>query len=161
MDLDKSKRSRRILSVAFLAFIALLIILSAFFGNGNKVENVSSAHPNIIFFLVDDLGWQDVSEPFWDKKTPLNEKYNTPNVELLADEGMKFTNAYASCVCSPTRVSGLTGMNAARHRVTNWTLRKNIMRYTKKSRSISLRDLKYKYEFLILLTQPIHWFQTI
>jgi len=125
MDLDKSKRSRRILSVAFLAFIALLIILSAFFGNGNKVENVSSAHPNIIFFLVDDLGWQDVSEPFWDKKTPLNEKYNTPNVELLADEGMKFTNAYASCVCSPTRVSGLTGMNAARHRVTNWTLRKN------------------------------------
>ena len=37
---------------------------------------------------------------------------------------MKFTQAYASAVCSPTRVSALTGMNVARHRVTNWTLRK-------------------------------------
>ncbi len=81
--------------------------------------------PNIIFFLVDDLGWQDTSEPFWKETTPLNEKYHTPNIEKLADEGMKFTNAYASCVCSPTRVSGLTGMNAARHRVTNWTLRRD------------------------------------
>jgi arylsulfatase A-like enzyme len=43
----------------------------------------------------------------------------------LAAEGMKFTQAYASSVCSPTRVSLMTGLNAARHRVTNWTLRKN------------------------------------
>lgn len=125
MDLESSKRSRRILSLAFLAFIAILIIVSAIFKNKKTVEEGVSENPNIIFFLVDDLGWQDVSEPFWTEKTVLNEKYNTPNVEKLADEGMKFTNAYASCVCSPTRVSGLTGMNAARHRVTNWTLRKD------------------------------------
>jgi arylsulfatase A-like enzyme len=42
-------------------------------------------------------------------------------MEKLANEGMKFTNAYACSVCTPTRVSFLTGMNAAHHRVTNWT----------------------------------------
>ena len=81
--------------------------------------------PNIIFFLVDDMGWQDTSEPFYKEITALNKRYYTPNLEKLADEGVKFTQAYACAVCSPTRVSLMTGMNAARHRVTNWTLRKN------------------------------------
>ncbi|MBM3310787.1 MAG: sulfatase [Candidatus Aminicenantes bacterium] len=81
--------------------------------------------PNIVVFLVDDLGWQDVSEPFHKERTPFNDRYKTPNVERLAAQGMKFTQAYASAVCSPTRVSLMTGMNAARHRVTNWTLRQN------------------------------------
>lgn len=78
--------------------------------------------PNIIFFLVDDMGWQDSSEPFWTRKTDFNDRYRTPNMERLADEGVKFTNAYSCSVCSPTRVSWISGMNAARHRVTNWTL---------------------------------------
>lgn len=77
--------------------------------------------PNIIFFLVDDMGWQDTSEPFWDSITPANRKYRTPNMQRLARTGMKFTNAYATPVCTPTRVSFLSGMNASRHRVTNWT----------------------------------------
>jgi arylsulfatase A-like enzyme len=42
-------------------------------------------------------------------------------MQRLADEGMKFTNAYATPVCTPTRVSLLTGMNVAHHRVTLWT----------------------------------------
>ena len=78
--------------------------------------------PNIILFFVDDLGWQDTSVPFWNKSTPNNQRYQTPNMERLAAQGIKFTNAYATPVCSPTRVSLMTGMNAARHRVTNWTL---------------------------------------
>ena len=78
--------------------------------------------PNIILFFVDDLGWQDTSVPFWNKSTPYNQRYQTPNMERLAAQGIKFTNAYATPVCSPTRVSLMTGMNAARHRVTNWTL---------------------------------------
>lgn len=82
--------------------------------------------PNIIFFLVDDMGWQETSVPFHPEVTALNRRYKTPNMERLAAEGMKFTQAYASAVCSPTRVSALTGMNVARHRVTNWTLRKNV-----------------------------------
>lgn len=83
------------------------------------------ARPNIVFFLVDDMGWQETSVPFHGAVTELNRRYRTPNMGRLASEGMKFTQAYASAVCSPTRVSGLTGMNVARHRVTNWTLRRN------------------------------------
>ncbi len=77
--------------------------------------------PNIILFMVDDMGWQDTSVPFWTEKTPLNKQFHTPSMQRLANEGMKFTNAYATPVCTPTRVSLLTGMNAAHHGVTNWT----------------------------------------
>ena len=81
--------------------------------------------PNIILFLVDDMGWQDTSVPFYHERTPFNDIYHTPNMERLASQGMKFTQAYSHSVCSPTRVSLMSGMNAARHRVTNWTLRRN------------------------------------
>jgi arylsulfatase A-like enzyme len=77
--------------------------------------------PNIILFLVDDMGWQDCSLPFWDKPTKLNATYHTPNMERLAAKGMMLTNAYSNAVCTPTRVSLMTGMNVARHGVTNWT----------------------------------------
>lgn len=83
--------------------------------------------PNIIMFLVDDMGWQDTSVPFWTEVTPYNRLYQTPNMERLATEGMKFTQAYSTPVCSPTRISLLTGMNAARHRVTNWTLHPDVL----------------------------------
>ena len=86
---------------------------------------VVSDNPNIVLFFVDDMGWQDTSVPFWDQRTPYNELYHTPNMERLAEAGMKFTQAYSTAVCSPTRVSLMTGMNAARHRVTNWTLYKD------------------------------------
>lgn len=82
--------------------------------------------PNIVLFYVDDMGWQDSSLPFHSQETRLNRIYRTPNMEELAREGMKFTQAYAYAVCSPSRISLMTGMNAARHQVTNWTLRKNL-----------------------------------
>ena len=85
----------------------------------------STNKPNIVLFLVDDMGWQDTSVSFYSAVTPLNRKYRTPSMERLAASGMKFTQAYACSVCSPTRVSLMTGLNAARHRVTNWTLKKN------------------------------------
>ncbi|MEC3908483.1 sulfatase [Tamlana sp. 2201CG12-4] len=81
--------------------------------------------PNIVLFFVDDMGWQDTSVPFHTEITQLNNQYHTPNMEQLAREGMKFTQAYATSVCSPSRISLMTGMNAARHRVTNWTLFKD------------------------------------
>ena len=81
--------------------------------------------PNILLFMVDDMGWQDTSVPFHSEITPLNQRYHTPSMERLADMGTKFTQAYASSVSSPSRCSLLTGANAARHRVTNWTLRKD------------------------------------
>ena len=113
------------ISVIFPAMIkklALLILLVSVFSCSEETQK----KPNIIIFLVDDMGWQDTSVPFWSEKTHFNERYQTPNMERLAREGMKFTQAYATSVCSPTRVSLITGMNAARHRVTNWTLEKDV-----------------------------------
>jgi len=86
---------------------------------------VGPPRPNIVYFFIDDMGWQDTSVPFHTEVTPLNKRYCTPNMEKLAAQGMKFTQAYACAVCSPSRVSLMTGLNAARHGVTNWTLRKN------------------------------------
>lgn len=77
--------------------------------------------PNIIVFLVDDMGWMDTSVPFGDGVKELNKRYHTPNMERLAKEGMKFTNAYAAPVCTPSRVSMLTGMSVINHGITNWT----------------------------------------
>jgi arylsulfatase A-like enzyme len=77
---------------------------------------VSGAAPvsNVLFFLVDDLGWHDLGcygSPF----------YETPHVDALAASGMRFTNAYAACpVCSPTRASIMTGKYPARVRVTDY-----------------------------------------
>ena len=83
----------------------------------------SAKSPNILFILADDMGWQDSSVCFTDTPTPLNQRFETPALEKLASEGMKFTNAYANAVCSPSRVSFLTGQSSARHRVTQWTFR--------------------------------------
>jgi arylsulfatase A-like enzyme/lysophospholipase L1-like esterase len=97
---------------------------------GLLVSSLSGAapagRPNILFFLVDDMGWQETSVPFHSETTALNQRYHTPNMQRLAGGALKFTQAYASAVCSPTRVSAISGMSAARHRVTNWTLRKNV-----------------------------------
>ncbi len=84
-------------------------------------QNAQEQKPNIIVFMVDDMGWMDTSLPFGDEALELNRIYHTPNMERLAREGMKFSNAYATPVCTPTRVSLLTGMNVASHKVTNWT----------------------------------------
>lgn len=77
--------------------------------------------PNIIVFMVDDMGWQDTSYPFDTIASAFNKKYHTPNMERLAHEGVAFTNAYSTPVCTPSRVSMLTGMNTSQHHVTNWT----------------------------------------
>jgi arylsulfatase A-like enzyme len=96
-------------------------ILLCFLLSTHAVLFAQPSRPNIIVFLVDDMGWQDTSVPFWKELTPLNKRYHTPNMERLAKAGMKFTSAYATPVCTPTRVSMLTGMNASRHGITNWT----------------------------------------
>ena len=107
--------------------ISLFVFLVLLFSGCSPLNNEEDARPNIILFLVDDMGWQDTSVPFWTEKTPFNELYRTPNMVRLAAQGTKFTQAYATPVCSPTRISLLTGMNAARHRVTNWTLHRDVL----------------------------------
>ena len=69
--------------------------------------------PNFIFFLVDDMGYSDVG-------CFGSEYYETPNIDRLAEEGMKFTSAYAaSTVCAPTRASLLTGKYPGRLHITH------------------------------------------
>ncbi len=82
--------------------------------------------PNIVLFLVDDMGLMDTSISMLTdkegkpKRHPLNDWYRTPNMERLAAMGARFSNFYSHSVCSPTRVSIMTGQNAARHRTTDY-----------------------------------------
>ncbi len=70
--------------------------------------------PNFLFILVDDLGWADLG--CYGSKF-----YESPNIDKLASQGMRFTNAYAgSPVCSPTRASIMTGKHPARLNITDW-----------------------------------------
>ncbi len=70
--------------------------------------------PNILFLLIDDLGWRDVS-------CYGSSFYETPNIDRLSAQGMRFTDAYASCpVCSPTRASLMSGKYPARVGVTQF-----------------------------------------
>lgn len=86
-------------------------------------EEHGDRRPNMVLFLVDDLGWQDLAVPFHTMRTPFNETYHTPHAAQLARQGRVFTNAYAaSPVCTPTRVSIMTGRHPARTRITDWTL---------------------------------------
>jgi len=77
--------------------------------------------PNILFFLVDDLGWQDTAVAFDARRSDLQKHYRTPNLQRLAQHGVQFTSAYAQSVCTPSRVSMISGMNSARSGVTFWT----------------------------------------
>lgn len=105
--------------------ICLFVTVPTVVAQVESGKAVTGEKPNILFFFVDDMGWQNTSEPFWTERTNLNNYYRTPNMEKLARAGMKFTQAYACAVCSPSRISLMTGMNAARHKVTNWTLLKD------------------------------------
>ncbi|MDO8586757.1 MAG: sulfatase [Armatimonadota bacterium] len=70
--------------------------------------------PNFVFILADDLGWADLN-------CYGNTFHETPNIDRLAAEGVRFTNAYAACpVCSPTRASIMTGRYPARIGLTDW-----------------------------------------
>lgn len=82
-----------------------------------------STLPNLVFVLVDDLGWQDLSVALAAEKTGFNELYRTPHLDRMAAQGIAFTQAYSSSpVCTPTRAAILTGLHPARTRITDWTL---------------------------------------
>ena len=82
--------------------------------------------PNIVLFLVDDMGLMDTSVPFLTDaagkpvRQPLNDWYRTPGMERLAAQGTRFSQFYAQGVSSPSRASLMTGQDAARHRTNNW-----------------------------------------
>ncbi len=92
---------------------AICLILSLL-TTAHEAPAQQQAQPNIIIFLVDDLGWRDLGcygSTF----------YQTPRIDQLAGMGMRFTDAYAACtVCSPTRASIMTGQYPARLHITDW-----------------------------------------
>ena len=90
-----------ILVFALLAFIA-------------DVLAANQPKTNVILILIDDLGWKDVG--CYGSKF-----YQTPNIDRLADDGMKFTDGYAACnVCSPSRAAVVSGKSPARLLLTQW-----------------------------------------
>ncbi|MAC50864.1 MAG: N-acetylgalactosamine-6-sulfatase [Verrucomicrobiales bacterium] len=69
--------------------------------------------PNVLFILIDDMGWMDLG-------CQGNKNLRTPNIDNLAKGGMRFTDAYAPApVCSPTRAAIITGQSPARLQITN------------------------------------------
>lgn len=95
--------------------ISLLLICSCIsFMSSVVAQTKTTKQPNILMILVDDLGWRDLSSYGSDF-------YQTPNIDRLAKSGIKFTQAYAAAhICSPTRMSILTGQHPARLHVTDW-----------------------------------------
>lgn len=87
-----------------ISIVSLLIVLPAC-NNTEKSETNSRQKPNIIYIMADDLGWGDLS--CYGQK-----KFQTPNIDKLASEGMRFTQHYAgSTVCAPSRCVLMTGLH--------------------------------------------------
>ena len=77
----------------------------------NVVSPAETPTMNVVLFLIDDLGWKDLG-------CQGSDYYQTPNIDRLAAEGTRFTDAYAACaLCSPTRASVMTGQYPARNTV--------------------------------------------
>jgi len=91
-------------------FPVLLFLMLYSCSDAGKAEEKA----NFVFILVDDLGWADLG-------VYGSTFHETPNLDKLAGESLRFTNAYAACpVCSPTRTSIMTGKYPARTGVTDW-----------------------------------------
>lgn len=92
----------------FITSVALFVLFAA------SSLAASDSKPNIVLILADDLGWRGLS-------CYGSDYHETPHLDALAQEGMRFTDAYsASPVCSPTRASILTGKHPARLNMTIW-----------------------------------------
>jgi arylsulfatase A-like enzyme len=86
--------------------------------------SVFAGQPNVVVFLVDDLGYMDIGANNPDCF------YETPNIDKLAASGMRFTDGYAANpVCSPTRYSLMTGKYPTRAKATDWFTSKRTGRF--------------------------------
>jgi len=86
----------------------LIFVIVSFSIQDVIAESEKGSRPNIVFILADDLGWADL--PCYG-----NTFNEAPNLDNLAEAGIRFTNAYAACpVCSPTRASIQSGQYPAR-----------------------------------------------
>ncbi|MRX63439.1 sulfatase [Maribacter luteus] len=118
-------------------FLALMTLLSASCKNEDHLSD--SNKPNILFIVVDDLGYADLS-------VMGSEYYETPNIDAVAKSGNVFTNGYATCsVCSPSRASLLNGQFTARHGITQFVGAPSGSEWKKKNRYTKLLPPEYKH----------------
>ncbi len=104
--------------------LPIAVLLFLLFGcRSTGAGRGEATRPNLVVVLVDDLGWHDTELRMHATEAPFQWAYRTPNVLRLAAEGMVFTQAYAAApVCTPSRISLLTGQSPARHGSTYWIL---------------------------------------
>ncbi len=101
------KNKRDFFKLCAAAGLAFLLPVDSFAADAKN-------QPNVLFILVDDLGWMDLG-------CQGSRSYQTPNIDRLAQSAVRFTDAYASSpVCSPTRASIMTGKYPARLNITDW-----------------------------------------
>ena len=109
---------------AFSSLVAALVLTAFASCSPAQPPNFDGSRPNIIFLLLDDMGYADIGAYG-------NTYHRTPNIDRLAVEGLRFTNAYAAAPnCSPTRASILTGRWPARTGVTQY-LPGNVLPYAR------------------------------
>ena len=117
-------------------FLRLLAASASAASLGGSV-NAEERPPNIVLILVDDLGWRDVG-------CYGGALFETPNVDRLAEQGMRFTQAYANCpVCSPSRAAIMTGKNPARLGFTGHITATGAHRHPEGSRLLPPDDYLY------------------
>lgn len=105
-----------------LSLLSLSCVCCLFWGR--YVDSAEIEHPNVLFVLVDDLGYMDIAA-----NNP-GTFYETPNIDRLANSGTRFSNGYAANpVCSPTRYSILTGKYPSRVDATNFFAGKRAGRF--------------------------------
>src|SRR5688572_23437335 len=90
---------------------SIVLVANVLIAGGSALA-ADAIRPNVVLFLVDDMGWMDCGAYG-------SKYYDTPNIDRLATRGMRFTNAYACPLCSPTRATLLSGQYSARHGTTS------------------------------------------
>jgi len=112
--MEETKRLKLILRVNMKSHLVLFIFLLALIPEVIHAQTKGDDRPNILFILVDDLGYHDLNYTG-------SLFYETPHIDKLASEGMTFTNAYASSpICSPARAAIMTGKHPARLNLTDY-----------------------------------------
>jgi arylsulfatase A-like enzyme len=99
-------------AMRYLSVLLAPLALGTLLGGGAQAEE-GKARPNIVFILADDLGINDLG--CYGRKD-----HETPRLDRLAKQGIRFTSAYAEPVCSPTRAALLTGKAPARLHLTTF-----------------------------------------
>lgn len=116
--------------------IALLPVLGAL---APQAQAQKSERPNVLFILADDYGWNELG-------CMGSRYYETPNLDRLAEHGVKFTNAYATCqVSSPSRASIMTGRYTPRHGITDWIGERSGTEWRKMKRHTKLLPADYAW----------------